>query len=117
MADLNYIIVEDNPEFALLLKKYLDKLPGLSHQGTYGGTTDAVLNIERSKPDVLFLDINISGLEGPEFMDLLDHQPKVIVVSGHSEDIMNNYDIEYVDFIQKPPTLDRLQEAIMKCGL
>ena len=112
---MRYIIVEDNPEFALLLKKYLDKIPDLEHIGTYGGTTDAVLNIERHKPDILFLDINISGLEGPEFMELVDHQPKTIVVSGHIEDIMKNYDIEYVDFIQKPPTMERLQEAVDKC--
>ncbi len=115
MADLSYIIVEDNPEFALLLRKYLEKIDGVMHLGTYGGTTDAVLNIERQKPDILFLDITISGLEGPEFLDLVDHKPKVIVVSGHSEDIMNNYDVEFVDFIQKPPTLERLEEAIDKC--
>jgi two-component SAPR family response regulator len=115
MAELRYIIVEDNEEFAFLLQKYLEKIPDLQHLGTYGGTTDAVMNIERQKPDLLFLDINISGLQGPEFMDLLDYTPKVIVVSGHSEDIMNNYDIDYVDFIQKPPTIDRLKEAIEKC--
>jgi two-component system LytT family response regulator len=115
MANLSYIVVEDNPEFALLLQKYLERIPDLTHLGTYGGTTDAVLNIERQKPDVLFLDINISGLEGPEFMELVDFKPKVIIVSGHSEDIMNNYDIEYVDFIQKPPTLDRLIDTIEKC--
>lgn len=116
MADKSYIIVEDDPEFALLLQKYLDKIPGVRHLGTFGGTTDAVLNIERQKPDILFLDIQISGLEGPEFFDLLDFKPCVIVVSGYDEDIMQNYDIEYADFIQKPPTVDRLKEAIAKCG-
>ena len=115
MARKSYIIVEDDPEFALLLKKYLDKVPEVEYLGTYGGTTDAVLNIERSKPDILFLDIQISGLEGPEFLDLLDFKPSVIVVSGYDQEIMKNYDIEYVDFIQKPPSLDRLKEAIDRC--
>lgn len=115
MDNKGYIIVEDDPEFALLLRKYLEKIPGIEHLGTYGGTTDAVLNIERQRPDILFLDIQISGLEGPEFFDLLDYKPKVIVVSGYDEDIMENYDIEYADFIQKPPTVDRLKEAIEKC--
>ena len=115
MAELSYIIVEDEAEFALLLRKYLEKIPDTKHLGTFGGTTDAVLNIERLRPDVLFLDINISGLEGPEFIDLLEYQPRVIVVSGHAEEVMQNYDIEFVDFIQKPPTLDRLKEALAKC--
>lgn len=112
---MSYIIVEDDPDFAFLLKKYLEKIPDLEHLGTYGGTTDAVRNIERHKPDMVFLDINISGLEGPEFMELMDHQPKIIVVSGHIEEIMEKYEMEYVDFVQKPPTVERLKEAVEKC--
>ena len=115
MASMSYIIVEDDPDFALLLQRYLDKIPDINHLGTYGGTTDAVMNIERHKPDLVFLDINISGLEGPEFMELMDHKPKIIVVSGHNEDIMKNYDLEYDDFVQKPPTLERLRVAVEKC--
>ncbi len=115
MAELSYIIVEDDPEFALLLEKYLERIPDIKHLGTYSGTTDAVLNIERQKPNILFLDIQISGLDGPEFMELLDYKPNVIVVSGYDEDIMKNYDIEYIEFIQKPPSIDRLKEAIAKC--
>lgn len=115
MASLSYIIVEDEPEFALLLKKYLDRIPDTKHLGTFGGTTDAVLNIERLRPEVLFLDINISGLEGPEFIDLLEYQPKVIIVSGHSEEVMENYDIDFVDYIQKPPTIETLTVALEKC--
>ncbi len=112
---MTYIIVEDDQVFALLLQKYLDKIPDITHIGTYGGTTDAVMNIERHKPDMVFLDINISGLEGPEFMELLDHHPKIIVVSGHVEEVMQNYEMEYVDFVQKPPTVERLLEAVDKC--
>ena len=116
MAEISCIIVEDDPEFALLMEKYLERVPNIKNLGTYGGTTDAVLNIERQKPDILFLDIQISGLEGPEFLDLLNFQPHVIIVSGYDESIMNNYEIDYVDFIQKPPTIARLKEAIAKCA-
>ena len=115
MASMSYIIVEDDPDFAFLLQRYLDKIPDINHIGTYGGTTDAVMNIEKHKPDMVFLDINISGLDGPDFMELMDHQPKIIVVSGHVEEIMEKYEIEYVDFVQKPPTVERLQEAVDKC--
>jgi two-component SAPR family response regulator len=113
--ELTFMIVEDNPEFALLLKSYLGKVPKLTHIGTYDGTTEAVLNIERQKPDIIFLDINISGLEGPEFVELLEHMPQVIVISGHPEEIMRNFSMSYADYIQKPPTVERLQAAVEKC--
>lgn len=115
MAGKSYIIVEDDPDFAILLEKILEKIPNTEHLGTHGGTMDAVLNIEKQHPDILFLDIQISGLEGPDFVNLLDYKPKVVVVSGYDEYIMDNYSIDYVDFIQKPPTLEALKSAMDKC--
>lgn len=115
MSTLKYIIVEDDPTSAILLKMYLDKMEDLDHLGTFDGTTEAVLHIQKHKPDILFLDINISGLEGPEMVALLAYTPKVIIISSHTEVYMNNFNIEYAAFIQKPPTLELLQAAVEKC--
>lgn len=116
MNTLTCIIIEDEKEFIDLLSHYLKKIPGIEIVGAYGDTVTATIQIERMKPDIVFLDINISGLEGPEFVELLDHQPKIIVISGHVEGFMKHYpEVKYVDFIQKPPTLEKLSAAIDKC--
>lgn len=116
MKTLNCIIIEDEPEFVEILRFHLKKIPEVTLLGCYGDTVQATVQIERKKPDFIFLDINISGLEGPEFVELLEHQPKIIVISGHSEAFMKHYpEVEYVDFIQKPPTLERIKSAIEKC--
>ncbi|MFT7233349.1 MAG: two-component system LytT family response regulator [Cyclobacteriaceae bacterium] len=118
MNSISCIIIEDEPEFMEILNFYLKKIPEVKVLGCYGDTVQATLEIERKKPDFIFLDINISGLEGPEFVELLDHQPKIIVLSGHSESFMKHYpEVSYVDFIQKPPTLERIKSAIQKCSL
>lgn len=84
--------------------------------GTSDNTLDAAKRIDLDKPDILLLDINISGLEGPEVLELADHKPKTIVISSHPEEVMENYEVDYVAFIQKPlKNSDQLVNAIHKC--
>ena len=115
MATYTSIIVEDDEDFAELLEAYIMQLGNLTVLAKHGDTTKAALDIEKLKPDIVFLDVNISGLAGPEFMELVEHQPQIIVVSGHSPRIMEEYDLEITSFIQKPFTKDDLREAVEKC--
>jgi CheY-like chemotaxis protein len=108
------IIVEDEIHHQDLLSFYLKKTGGVQVLGMYTDTVNAAIQIEKQKPDFIFLDINISGLEGPEFIDLLEHRPKIIIVSAHSEDFMAAHysEIPYAAFVQKPIDLIKLQEAL-----
>lgn len=109
------IIVEDEKDYQEILIHYLNKTGSFEILGVYPDTVAATLAIERKKPEVIFLDINISGLEGPEFVELLDHQPKIIIVSGHSEDFMKaHYEVPYRAYIQKPVDAEKLRKAIEK---
>jgi two-component SAPR family response regulator len=117
MKPLTCIIIEDEQEFVEILKFHLKKIPNVEVLGAYGDTVQATIEIERKKPDFIFLDINISGLEGPEFVEVLIHKPKIVVISGHTEAFMKHYpEVEYQDFIQKPPSLEKLKAAIQKCS-
>ncbi|MEQ9304765.1 MAG: response regulator [Marinoscillum sp.] len=112
---LRCIIVEDEVHHQELLLFYLKKIGTIEVVGVYEDTVNATVQIEKKKPDFIFLDINISGLEGPEFMDLLEHQPKVIMISAHSEEFMNiHYQVPYVAYIQKPISLEKLRLALTR---
>lgn len=115
MTKQRYIIVEDDKISAVYLKTILDEFSHLEHVGTYGGTTEAVVNIQKQKPDILFLDITISGLDGPELVDLINPTPKIVVVSSHPKEKMKDYDIDYVDFIHKPVSEELVASAVEKC--
>ncbi len=109
------IIVEDDEDFADLLQRYISRLGNLDVLSVHGETTQAALDIEKQKPDLLFLDISISGLEGPEFMELVDHKPQIIIVSGHPPRIMENYKLEICDYLQKPFSMKDLQMSVERC--
>jgi len=111
-----YLIIEDDPAFSEILKVVAAKVPNAKLLATCDNTTDAARSIDVDKPDILLLDINISGLEGPEILEITDHKPKTIVISSHPEEVMENYEIDYVQYIQKPlKDSEQLINAILKC--
>ena len=116
MSKYKCLIIEDDHAFADILSTILEKVPEVEIIGVADNTTDAATRLERDKPDLLLLDVNISGLEGPEIVELADHKPKIIVISSHEEGVMENYEIEYVEFIQKPlQSPDQLITAVYSC--
>lgn len=112
---LTCIVVEDEVHHQELMNFYLKKMGNVEVLGFYTDTVNAALHIEKKKPDLVFLDINISGLEGPEFIELLEYQPKVVIVSAHSQDFMDrHYHIPYHAYIQKPLDALKLRDALTK---
>lgn len=111
-----YLIIEDDPAFVEILKVISSKVQTAELIGTCDNTLEAAKRIDLDKPDILLLDINISGLEGPEILEIADHKPKTIVISSHPEEVMENYEVDYVEFIQKPlKNSEQLINAIHKC--
>jgi two-component system LytT family response regulator len=117
-AKYTCLIVEDDPAFVEILKIIVGKVKDVELLGTCDNTVEAAKRIDVNKPDILLLDINISGLEGPEVLEIADHKPKTIVISSHPKEVMDNYEVDYVSFIQKPlKNSDQLVTAIHKCIL
>lgn len=116
MSGFTCLIIEDDIAFSDILKSILERVPEVKIIGVCDNTVDAAKQLALDKPDILLLDVNISGLEGPEILEVSDHKPKTVVISSHTEDVMGNYEIEYVEFIQKPlKNADQLINAVYDC--
>lgn len=96
------LIVEDDPAFSQILASLVDKIPFLDLIGVVHNSIDAALRIAKDRPHILFLDINISGLDGPEILEASDYKPHTIIISSHNESVMKEYDVTYDCYIQKP---------------
>ncbi len=108
------IILEDEADMRDLLMSQLDRIGLVKVIAHYDDTIQGTLAVEKKKPDVLLLDVNIKGLEGPYFIEALHYRPKIIVISGYTEDVMNNFDLSYDLFLRKPVTTERLKSALQK---
>ena len=73
---------------------------------------EAVKAIAETKPDLLFLDVQMPKLNGFEVLELLDTQPAVVFVTAFDQYAMRAFDAQAVDYLLKPFSADRFERAL-----
>jgi two-component SAPR family response regulator len=102
MSTIKCIIIEDDPAFQTIIKSLVSKLPNFEILDVFDNSVDAALFITRKKPDIIFLDVEINGLNGLEVLDSLIHRPKTIVVTGEKKYEEEASELNVDAFIHKP---------------
>ncbi len=105
------VIVEDEKPSRERLKNLLAEL-GVEVIGEAGDGKDALKAIEKLKPDVVFLDINLPELSGMEVLSKLKFRPKVVFVTAYDQYAVKAFEENAVDYILKPFSKERLKKAI-----
>lgn len=75
---------------------------------------EGILKIKELKPDLIFLDINMPGMNGFEMIKHLEEIPRVIFVTAYDEYAIKAFEVNALDYIMKPVDPERLKEAIQK---
>ena len=114
MKTFKTILVEDErlarEELKSLLKDYLEiDIIGEAKNGEEG-----IALIKEQKPDLVFLDIKMPGMNGFEMLKHLEEIPRVIFVTAYDEYALKAFEVNALDYILKPVDPERLREAIQK---
>jgi two-component system LytT family response regulator len=78
---------------------------------------EAKTMMEKYLPDVIFLDIHLPGMTGFDFLESLNHIPKVIFTTAFDEYAIKSFDYNAIDYVLKPIKKQRLEKAIDKLNL
>lgn len=70
--------------------------------------------IDRLKPDLVFLDIQMPGLTGFEVLQQTSHSPVVIFCTAYDEFALQAFETNSIDYIVKPIKAERIQKSIEK---
>lgn len=110
------ILVDDEPDGIRTLKKMLEShCPNVEVAATCSNAAVAKQELERIRPDVVFLDIQMPGKSG---LDLLTEIPEkdfeVIFVTAHNEYMLQALQYSAADYLLKPVDEDRLIEAVLR---
>src|SRR5512133_4209270 len=70
--------------------------------------------IDRLKPDLVFLDIQMPGLNGFEVLKQTSHSPVVIFCTAYDEFALQAFETNSIDYIVKPIKAERIQKSIEK---
>jgi len=108
------IVVEDSRLAREGLVKMLQKFPDIEIVGTADHPSKALILIQETHPDVIFLDIHMRGKNGFDLLEELDYTPRIVFTTAYSEYAIRSFDYNTVDYLLKPISEERLATAINK---
>ncbi|HBX44924.1 MAG TPA: DNA-binding response regulator, partial [Porphyromonadaceae bacterium] len=108
------IIVDDEPIARIGIKKSLIGIPQLELTGEFNSAESASLFMENHAVDLVFLDIQMSGVNGLEFARSIPRQTLVIFTTAFSEYAVDSYEVDAVDYLVKPIDGTRFRKAVDK---
>jgi DNA-binding LytR/AlgR family response regulator len=112
MNTLRCIAVDDEPLSLRVIEKYVADLPQLQLLATCANAFEAMEALRRSPVDLLFLDINMPKLSGVSLLRSLERQPLVIFTTAYPEFAVEGFELEAVDYLLKPFSLERFIKAV-----
>ena len=109
---LSCIIVEDIQIAADFLRKFCEKSDLVEVKGHFLNVTDALDFLDRERVDLLFLDVEMPGATGFDLLDRLTYSPRIILTTSKTEYAFDAFQYHVDDYLKKPFTYKRFQEAI-----
>lgn len=111
---MKVIIVDDERLARKELQSLLVKFPNVEVIAECDSVQTALVEIERLKPDLVFLDINMPGKDGFALLEELNFIPEIIFVTAYDEYAIKAFEVNALDYLLKPIQSERLEEAINK---
>lgn len=111
---MNVIIVDDEPLAQEVLETYVSKFPALNLIAKCSNAVEAFDVLNKNNIDLMFLDIQMPQISGIDFLKTLANPPQVIFTTAYSEYAMDGYELNVVDYLLKPISLDRFAKAVNK---
>src|SRR3954470_22922196 len=108
---LKCIAIDDEPLALKLLEDNISKVPYLELLASCRNAFDAMKVLQENKIDLIFIDIQMPGLTGLQFIGSLENKPLVIFITAYKEFALESYDLAVVDYLVKPVALERFVKA------
>lgn len=108
------IAVDDESLARKLLEENISQIPFLELVATCKNAFEAIEILEKEKIDLMFLDIQMPGMLGTQFLESLVSKPLVIFITAYDQYAVESYNLQVVDYLMKPVGLERFTKAVLK---
>ena len=109
---INCLIIDDEPLARELLREFLQQHEDLNLIGECSKGTEAVDKIDELKPDLIFLDVQMPGMNGFDVLDEITHDPFVIFTTAYDQYAIKAFERNAVDYLLKPIDQERFKLAV-----
>ena len=106
--------IDDEPLPLEILEGYCKEVDFISLEKTFTQTGEAKRFLQKYPIDLLFLDIHMPSISGIDFYRELDQHAMVIFTTAHSQYAIDGFNLNAVDYLLKPYSLERFIVAVNK---
>jgi two-component system LytT family response regulator len=108
------VIVDDEPLAREKLRTLLEGRAGYELVAECGDGAAAVEAIDALEPDLVFLDVEMPGLDGFGVLEALEHEPYVVFVTAYDRYALRAFEVRALDYLLKPFHRARFEEALAR---
>ncbi|RXQ92185.1 response regulator transcription factor [Ancylomarina salipaludis] len=117
MKNQTCIIVEDEQLAIDLLLSYVEKIPFLSCAGAFPNAIEAYSFLYENSVDIIFVDIDMPGMKGTDFVKSLRRNYKIIFTTACEQSALEAFELNAIDYLTKPIEFNRFIQALNKATL
>ncbi len=108
------IIIDDEPPAIRAIQDHLKAFDDIECIEGFTKATRALDILNNQQVDLLFLDINMPGISGVEFLRTLPNPPKVIFTTAYRNFAVDAFELDALDYLVKPISFERFLKAVNK---
>lgn len=108
------VIIEDQPPAQRILQKYIGDSENLELKNTFSDVIKAQEYLTKMTVDLIFLDIHLPKISGIDFLKSFKTKSGIILTTAFSDYALESYEYNVVDYLLKPFSFERFNQAISK---
>lgn len=108
------LAIDDEPLALQLLADNISRIPFLDLAASCDDAFAANKIMQEQSIDLIFIDIQMPGITGLQFIQSLVNKPMVIIVTAYKQYALDGFALDVVDYLMKPVSLDRFMKACNK---
>lgn len=115
MNDVLRVLIVDDEELGRdVLRVRIEDMPDIEIIGEAADGRSAVEEILRLRPDLVFLDVQMPGMDGLEVLETVarEYLPAVVLVTAHDDHAIRAFELHALDYLLKPVSMKRLVAAL-----
>jgi len=108
------IIVEDETLAQNVIQSHLQRTPGFELVGICNNALEATETLNKHDVDLIFLDVQLPGMTGLNFLRTLQDPPLVVLTTAYAEYALESYEFNVIDYLLKPISFERFSKTVNK---